>query len=118
MHMKVLNVKSDLSNFGGNSLRENEVWLGSTSMKAGLFTDNGYRFRENVFEKTDNYIPFLGKHLESFYDIVFFSNDQLSVGDDFMTIAKIYFRIDINMIEHERIVYRLIDWLGDVGGIE
>ena len=32
-------------------------------------------------------------------------------------IAKLFFRLDENELEHTKIVYRLIDFLGDVGGV-
>ena len=32
-------------------------------------------------------------------------------------IAQIYFRLDTDKVEHTREVYRLMDWLGDIGGV-
>ena len=32
-------------------------------------------------------------------------------------IAEMFFRIDTTKIQHERTVYRFMDWLGDIGGI-
>ena len=70
----------------------------SIPLKAGTFSDSGYRFRENVFEKQDSYIPFWGRNEESFYDMIFYNSDQVSVGKDFMSIAEMYFRIDTSVI--------------------
>jgi hypothetical protein len=41
----------------------------------------------------------------------------MSVSDDYNKLARIDFRIYENRLEHEREVYQLIDFMGDVGGI-
>ena len=34
-----------------------------------------------------------------------------------MGIAELYFRLDNDQILHTRVVYRFMDWLGDIGGV-
>ncbi len=42
----------------------------------------------------------------------------MAVGDDYMTIASIYFRLNVNALVHEREVFQLMDVLGAIGGIK
>ena len=35
-----------------------------------------------------------------------------------MTISESYFRISVDYITHARTVYKLMDWLGAMGGVE
>ena len=59
----------------------------------------------------------MGSGEEKFYDVTFFSSDEIIVGDTAQTLAEMYFRIKVDAIDHERNVYSIMDWLGDVGGI-
>ena len=34
-----------------------------------------------------------------------------------LKIADVYFRLDINQIQHGRIVYSFMDWIMDLGGV-
>ena len=52
-----------------------------------------------------------------YYDILNFNSDTLDVAEDQNTIAEMYFRLDIDLIKHERSVYKLMDLLGDIGGV-
>ena len=87
------------------------------TFKPGIFTDQGFRYRENVFEKADHIIPGLGDSSQRWFDVVFYNSDPISVGDDYTIIAEIYFRINGDSILHARNVYTVMDWLGDLGGI-
>ena len=35
-----------------------------------------------------------------------------------MAIAEMYFRMDVSQLEHSRTVFKLMDWLGAIGGVE
>lgn len=86
-------------------------------MRPGIFSDAGYRYRQNVFEKQDFWIPGISSSVEKFYDVTFFSSDSIIVGDDYMTIGEMYFRLKTDSITHARNVFSMMDWLGSIGGI-
>ena len=90
----------------------------SVRFRPGLFSDSGYRFRENAFSKDDHWLPGLGMTTIKFYDVTFFSADLIDVGEDYPIIAEMYFRIKSDAISHSRAVFSVMDWLGAVSGIE
>ena len=86
---------------------------------SGKFTDAGYRFRRNTFDKNDNFYPMSESTQVQFYDIIFYNSDTFAVDettDD--KIAEIYFRLGVDEMIHTRDVYNFMDWLGDIGGIK
>lgn len=88
-------------------------------MKPGTFTDSGYRYRENEFNGIDSIFgAFAGSVRTVFYDLTFFSSDTLPVALDFPRVAEMYFRLSIEKVEHQRVVYKFMDWLGAMGGVE
>ena len=94
------------------------MWLPFVKFKPGLFSDTGYRFRENSFEQEDNWIPGGRVKTNKFYDVQFFSSDEIEVGTDFNTIAEMYFRVKTDTILHRRKVFSMMNWFGAVAGIE
>ena len=44
-------------------------------MSAGTFTDSGYRFRKNSFDRNDHWIPYTSEGSHTFYDIIPFNSD-------------------------------------------
>ena len=118
VHLRVLNDKIDFTTFNDDTTRKNEIWMPVLKFKPGLYSDAGYRYRENTFDKKDHWFPGIGKSLEKFYDMTFFSSDEIEVGQYYNTIAEMYIRIKTDSISHERQVFSLMDWLGSIGGIE
>jgi len=118
IHFRVLNDKMDFSKWEGDHIRQNEIWLPTIPMTPGKFTDSGYRFRENRFNNAFNVLPGGPVSRDKFYDVFFFSSDTLSVGLDHPVVAEMYFRVSVDEIIHSRIVYKLMDWLGALGGVE
>jgi len=49
-------------------------------MKAGFFSDTGYRFRKNIFHRDDFWYPFAWDAYNYFYDIKFFNSDTFNVA--------------------------------------
>ena len=35
-----------------------------------------------------------------------------------MSVAEMYFRLSVNEVQHQRIVFKMMDWLGAIGGVE
>ena len=70
-----------------------------------------------MFSKQDFWIPGIAYHVDKFHDLILFSSDSIVVGDDYMTIAEMYFRLNTESISHSRVVYSMMDWLGSIGGI-
>ena len=56
---KVIKMNSDFGSFGDSPVSEAESWLSSIPLKPGLYSDTGYRFVKNVFERQDSWIPFM-----------------------------------------------------------
>ena len=76
--------------------RLNELWLKTLPMKAGRFSDVGYRMRLNFFEKADRWYPwvaFLPLEPYYFYDYVYYNADVFKVPEDQTAIAEIYWRL-------------------------
>ena len=100
--MRVLNDKIDFSQFGLGAIRQNEIWMPLMKFKEGYYTDAGYRFRENKFEQKDHWVPGKDVNEKKFYDVTFFSSDEIEVGKDFNLVAEMYFRIKTDLIVHSR----------------
>ena len=114
---RIINNKIDINNFS-NYIRQSELMFDSIPLGKGYFSDSGYRMRKNVFTRQDNYWPMAGRPTNEFYDYVKYNSETMY--DNYKTLDTIglfYFRISTDKIDHERQVYRFMDWLGDVGGI-
>ena len=94
----MLNEKIDFTKFDEGNVRQNEIWLPAVQFKPGIYTDQGYRFRENQFIMADHWFPFLGEGSKNFYDVTFFSSDPIVVDDDFTLIAEMYFRVKTDTV--------------------
>lgn len=53
-----------------------------------------------------------------FYDVTTFNSDEYAVSENYPLIAEMYFRIKTDAIDHSRVVFSLMEWLGAIGGIE
>ena len=60
----------------------------------------------------------IGNSIVKFYDVTFFSSDEIVVGEDYPVIAEMYFRIKADSVKHQRTVFSIMNWLGAIGGIE
>ena len=49
VHMRIINDKIDFTKFDEEAERQNEIWMPAIKLKPGLYSDTGYRFRENLF---------------------------------------------------------------------
>lgn len=54
--MKILNQKIDFTTYDDYAVRYNELFIPSVSMAYPSYSDTGYRFRYNLFERKDGYI--------------------------------------------------------------
>lgn len=72
----------------------------AVQLQAGIYTDTGYRFRENQFYKSDHWLPGVHESFSYYYDVTFFSSDRIVVDDDFNTIAEMYFRVKTDTLIH------------------
>ena len=54
--IKMLNRKIDFGDYGNYAVRESEVYLPSIPIAGTLYSDTGYRFRRNYFDRNDNWL--------------------------------------------------------------
>ena len=95
--MKILNYKIDFEDFENTTRVQNELYLPSIPISAGKFSDVGYRYRANIFDRYDNYLRVEGAlepTREKFYDYIFFNSDTFEVDPDQYNLAEIYFRLN------------------------
>jgi len=63
---------------------EDELWLPSIKFKSGEYTDVGYRYQYQHYEKFngDTYFPWSKKIIQPFYSIKTFNHDVYNVDHD------------------------------------
>ena len=49
--------------------------------------------------------------------MLLYSCDVLTVADNYMKVSEIWIRINTDKIEHKRVVFGFMDWLGALGGV-
>ena len=68
-------------------IRENERFLGAFRLLPGTMMDYGFRFRENIFDMNDSWIPFYGGRRIKFFDMTSFNDDRFSTTLDYAYLA-------------------------------
>jgi hypothetical protein len=53
--MKIINQKIDFTTFGDYAVRYNELYVPTVPLAYPFYSDTGYRFRFNLFERDDSY---------------------------------------------------------------
>ena len=85
----------------------------------GEFTDAGYRFRPNLYDRVSKwYWPF--GESSTFYDLTFFNHHTFRINEENIkttTIAEIFFRIDTNLLEHQKQVTGFTDFMDSLAGM-
>ena len=112
--MKIIQGQIDFTNYT-HPIRQSEIWLPFLKMK-NSFSDTGYRFRENKFDMSDEWIPFYPSSETVTHDITLYNSDVVTPSPDNKNIAMLTFRLDEDIITHTRIVFHLMDWLSSIGG--
>lgn len=111
-----MNEKIDFNDRDEKAVRLGEQFVPSIPIKSGTFTDAGHRYRYNKFLRTDYW--YSGKKInDPFYDYVFYNSDTYEVEEDKTVLAELYFRLDSNQINHRRIVFSFMDFVGSMGGV-
>ena len=114
--MKVINQKIDFLDRGSYAVRNNEVYIPGISLGWGNYSDTGYRFRYNTFERFDNWYAQI-QTLNIFFDYKFYNSDTFDVPEETEIAAEMYFRLDVDQITHGRVVFSLMDFIGELGGV-
>ena len=65
-------------------------------LSSGYFSDTGYRFRYNHFERYDDWYPWSSSAMNEFYDILFYNSDTMIVDKNHKTIAEMYYRLEVD----------------------
>lgn len=92
------------------------MFIPSIPLKAGKFSDTGYRFRYNIFERFDQwYSQTLLTNI--FYDYMFYNSDTFDVPDRKTEIAEMYYRLEVDIVYHSRVVFSSMDFIGSLGGV-
>ena len=86
-------------------------------MASGLYSDTGYRFRKNTFDRRGYWWPWYETNPLTFYDIDHYNTDTYQVSDAQGFIARMVFSIETEQLRHVRQVYSFGDWVGNIGGI-
>ena len=100
----VLDNRIDFTQMDEYAVRQTEIALPNAPMKYGYYSDTGYRFRKNTFNRNDEWYPFGGEWQETFYDMTIYNSDTYMVNEDHNLIAEMYFRLDTNEVQHQRTV--------------
>ena len=116
MFTKVMNQQIDFE-INNVPVRETERWLPSFPLKTGQFTDVGLRFRLNLFNMLDSWVPGFPNTMVKFFDLRLFSSDTMPTKQNNKYIATMYYRLDIDQVYHNRNVFVFMDWLGAIAGI-
>lgn len=66
----------------------------------------------------DSWIPGTSSSEINFFDTVDFNQDVIPAHPQHPLLAQIYWRIDVNELLHERVVFQFKDWLASIAGIE
>jgi len=97
-------------------VRYNEVFIPGVPMNA--YSDTGYRFRYNEFDRIDNW--YWGEsEIKYFFDYLFYNSDTYPTPpeNNQEIIAEMYFRLEVDQVSHGRVVYALMDFIGSLGGV-
>ena len=117
--MKIINQKIDFTAFSDYDVRYNEMFVPSIPLAYPSYSDTGYRFRYNAFDRQDGY--FIQKpDLDIFYDYFEYNTDTFTsapAGSE-QLVAEMYFRLEVDQITHNRVVYTFMDFIGDLGGVK
>ena len=116
--MKIINQKIDFTTFGDYAVRQNELFAPSIPMRSPSYSDTGYRFRYNQFDRTDGYLyPINDQDL--FFDYFEYNTDiyQSAPAGLENVIAEMWYRLEVDQITHGRVVYNFMDFIGDLGGV-
>ena len=68
IHMKIIDNKIDFNSFDDHPIRETEKWMPMIDLSPGHYSDSGYRFRKNTFQRDDEWYPFATRKELEFYD--------------------------------------------------
>lgn len=82
------------------SYMKQEQFFTAVKLKEGLFTDSGYRFRYNIFNKTSSKnILFGSTEKIEFYDLQVYNHDEFEMGQyddpEFYYFAELWFRLQV-----------------------
>ena len=117
--MKIINQKIDFTAFSDYDVRYNEMFVPSIPLAYPSYSDTGYRFRYNAFDRQDGY--FIQKpDLDIFYDYFEYNTDTFTSAPEGseQLVAEMYFRLEVDQITHNRVVYTFMDFIGDLGGVK
>ena len=62
-------------NFESEAVEEAERWFPAVPLKNGKYSDVGMRFRLNVFDAKDSYVPLFPNTKTRFYDMTLYNSD-------------------------------------------
>ena len=72
--LKVINQKIDFLDYDEEAVRNNEIFIRAVDMSPGHYSDTGYRFRFNRFDRQDGwFLP--TPSINPFFDFMYYSSD-------------------------------------------
>lgn len=116
---KIINQKIDFTTFNDYAVRFNELYIPSIDMRYPSYSDTGYRFRYNIFDRADGYAYPINKD-NVFFDYFNYNGDTFQGAPEGLEhlIVEQYFRLEVDQTSHGRQVYNLMDFIGDLGGVQ
>jgi hypothetical protein len=113
---KMINQKIDFTDRDEFAVRFNEIYVPAIPLKSGIFSDTGYRWRYNIFERYDKWWS-QSKTINLFYDFMFYNSDSFTVPKEKTELAEMYIRLEVDIISHSRVVFSSMDFIGSLGGV-
>ena len=99
-------------------MRQSRQFNPAIVLKYGQYTDQGFRFRKNIYDYTTSWWWNPQEILDHkiFYDVHLFRHDTFTVRRDYEIFGKFHFRLDTSELHHKRTEYDFSMLLGDIGG--
>ena len=113
---KYISSKIDLKERLKRAVNQEEIMIIQTPLRAGVFTDGGYRLRYNTFKRQDYWWTGY-KTIDVFFDYYFYNHDEFEVPKSSKVIAELYWRLNSDQVTHWRKAFSLMDLFGALGGV-
>lgn len=102
-----------------NFINQQQAYIGSFPITTGGFTDLGFSFTKNTYDRKDNWI-YGSSEVNEFYDVVPDYIDKFNLSPKDIKVkpyAEIYIYLNNNIKEHEREVEHVDAYFESIAGL-